>query len=126
MPTYKGFSTVSPSSQKKFILVDNDLIKQDLLNAFMVQRGSRVMQPQFGCIVWEKLFENLTSSDVTDIADNITNIVNSDPRVNLVSIDITQSQNTITVTLVLLYVATDETETLVVTFDANSQSVYAF
>lgn len=116
MSIYRGFSTVSSQSQKKFVLTDAALIQQDLLNALKTRRGSRVMQPNFGCIVWEKLFETISATDVEDISNNITTIVNSDPRVNLVSIDITQTSYSITVTMVLKYASTNQTEQMIVTF----------
>ena len=126
MAQYKGFSTVSSSSQKKFVLVDNALVKQDLLNVLMIRRGSRVMQPNLGCIVWEKLFETLSATDVSDIADNIGTIVNSDPRLSLISIDITQNQNTIVVTLMLLYTQTNQTEQLILNFNSQTETTGSF
>ena len=119
MSIYNGFSTISAKSQKKFVLVDNDLIKQDLLNAFKVRRGSRVMNPNFGCVVWEKIFETITPSDVQDISANFTEIINNDPRVNLVSIDITPTGNNLTITLVLQYMATNELEQMIITYEQN-------
>jgi len=122
MAIYRGFSTVSSSSQKKFVLTDNDLIKQDLLNAFKVKRGSRVMQPNYGCIVWEKVFENISPSDVDDIVSNFTNIIKNDPRVSLVSIDVAPSVNNLTVTLVLRYTSTNQLEQMVIIFTEDSVS----
>jgi phage baseplate assembly protein W len=119
MSNYRGFSTVSSSSQKKFVLTDNDLIKQDLLNVLKARRGSRVMQPNYGCIVWEKLFETISPSDVQDISNNITTIIKNDPRVNLVSLDVSPIQYSITVTLLLRYVATNQLEQLVLTYNEN-------
>ncbi len=126
MVRYRGFSTISANSQKKFVLTDNDLAKQDLLNNLMIRRGSRVMQPNVGCIVWEKIFENISTTDVTDIANNITTIVNSDPRLSLVSIDVTQNQNTIVVTLSLLYTQTNETEQLILNFNSETETTGSF
>ena len=120
MPTYYGFSTVSSSSQKKFVLTDRDLIKQDLLNILMTRRGSALMQPNFGCIVWEKIFENITTQDVQDIASNISTIIANDPRVNLLSIDVTPSGNNITVTLKLQYASTNFVDQLVINFNNNN------
>ncbi len=116
MITYSGFSTVASTAQKKFVLVDNDLIKQDLLNILMTPVGSRVMQPLLGCIIWNYPFENISAMDVQLIAANITSIVNNDPRIQLVSIDITPSNYNLIVTLVLLYTATNQTEQMIITF----------
>ena len=90
---YRGFSTVSSSSQRKFVLNDNALIKQDLTNALMTRQGSRVMYPNQGCIAWNKLFNNINDTDIAEISYNITQIVGQDPRVNLLSIDIAPSIN---------------------------------
>jgi phage baseplate assembly protein W len=116
---YKGFSTVSSDSQKKFILTDKKLIKQDLMNSLMTRRGQRVMQPNFGCIAWEKLFENISETDVSDISANISSIINADPRVALVSVDVTQTQNSITVTTIIQYVGTDETDQLILNYNSS-------
>lgn len=120
---YKGFSTVSSDAQKKFVLVNKKLIKQDLINALNIRPGSVVMQPTVGCIVWQSLFEQLTQTLMNDIAANITSIVNNDPRLNLQKLDISQNQNTITITMTLLYVDTNEVEQMVVNFNGQAQSV---
>jgi phage baseplate assembly protein W len=123
MPVYSGFSTVSSSSQKKFVLTDRALIKQDLLNAFMTKRGSRLMRPKDGCIIWDKLFDNLTATDLSDISDNLSSIVNADPRVKLVSLDISTSiPNTMVATIQLQYVGTNEVDTMVATFNSDLTS----
>ena len=126
MATYKGFSTISDSSQKKFTLTDNGLIKQDLMNALMTRRGSRVMQPNFGCIVWEKLFDNLTATDLNEIGDNITLIVQSDPRLSLQSLDITPGINSITVTLGVQYNTNNELDQLILNFNSNGSTLNNF
>lgn len=125
MALYKGFSTINSKSQKKFVLTDHDLIKQDLLNAFNIHLGSVPMQPTVGCIIWQMLFENLTQAQLDDISANVTSIVNSDPRINLQGLDISTQDNTLTITLTLLYVATNQVETMRVNFNsANQTAVY--
>ncbi|VVC05056.1 Gene 25-like lysozyme [uncultured archaeon] len=120
MEMYRGFSTISPLSQKKFVLVDNELIKQDLLNILNTKLGERLMYPNFGCVVWNKLFNNLSTTDISDISNNIQSIVSSDPRIALNSLDINQSGNNITLTLVIKYVSTNQLETMAVTFADES------
>jgi phage baseplate assembly protein W len=117
--TYRGFSTVSASSQKKFRLVDHALVKQDLLNALMTKPGSRVMQPTFGCVVWNKLFDNITPADATIIADDIQALIANDPRLNILNIDVTQVVNTLTITITLQYTDTNEIDTLIATYDSS-------
>lgn len=119
---YKGFSTVSSDAQKKFVLTDRKLIKQDLINALNIRPGSVVMQPTVGCIVWQMLFEQLTQTAMNDIAANITSIVNNDVRLNLQKLDVSQNQNSIIITMTLLYVNTNEVEQMVVNFSGQTQS----
>lgn len=118
---YNGFSTVNPKSQKKFTLHNNDLIKQDILNALSTKPGSWVMNPTSGCIVWDKLFSSVSPVDVEDISSNITQIIARDPRVALTSIDVSQnpSNYSLTITLGLKYVSTNEIDTMMVLFNAQ-------
>jgi len=117
--TYKGFSTVSALSQKKFKLLNHDLIKQDITNILMTRQGGRVMQPTVGCIAWDKLFDPITNTDVEDIANNITSLIGNDPRVKITAIDVSQSVNTITITLTLQYTDTNEIETMRIAFNES-------
>ena len=55
--TYKGFSTLT--SDKSNQLFDLDLIKQDLVNHFYTRKGERVMNPNFGSVIWDMLYEPL-------------------------------------------------------------------
>ena len=120
---YKGFSTVASTAKKKFTLTDKSLIKQDLLNAFNIRLGSVPMQPQIGCIIWDMLFENMTKTQLNDVAENVTNIVSADPRLRLQKLDVSTTNNTLTVTLKVSYVTTNEVETMKINF--NSQNSMA-
>jgi phage baseplate assembly protein W len=117
---YKGFSTVPKTNKKKFGLSGAALIIQDLLNALHTRRGSRVMQPNIGNICYEYIFENLTVSGQNDIIANLTSIVANDPRVSLQAINLTTATNSITVTMTILILATNQLETLVTEFNAQS------
>ena len=122
MARYSGFSTVNPLSQKNFRLTDHELIKQDLLNSINTRRGTRLMLPREGCIVWELLFEPLTEQVVNQITENFTYIINADPRVSLKNIDVTalEDENFLLVDIELLYVDTDQTDTMKVLFDRQA------
>ena len=49
---YKGFSTVDDTTTN-VKLYDYELIKQDILNQFNTRKGERLMNPNFGSIVWD-------------------------------------------------------------------------
>jgi phage baseplate assembly protein W len=119
MATYKGFSTVNIKSQKNFRLTDFDLIKQDLLNILNTPKGSRLMLPNEGCIVWSLLYEPLTAQMKQEIAENLKEIVNVDPRVSLIGINFIDStdKNTLNIDLSLLYTATNQVDSMRLNFD---------
>jgi phage baseplate assembly protein W len=119
MALYRGFSTVNELSQKKFVLTDYELVKQDLINSFNTRKGSRVMLPDEGCIVWELLYEPLTYETKQAIIENLTYLVNQDPRLQLVKITLINQtdNNTITVELAVNTVGGDQTQVMRVLFD---------
>lgn len=78
---YKGFSTIDQT--KKFRLTDLDLIKRDLLNHFAIRKGEKLMNADFGSIIWNLLFEPLTADVKALIVSDITRIIASDPRLRV-------------------------------------------
>jgi phage baseplate assembly protein W len=119
MALYRGFSTVNELSQKKFVLTDYELVKQDLLNSFNTRKGSRLMQPQEGCIVWELMYEPLTEDTKQAMVENLVYIISQDPRLQLVDVTVIDQtdNNSITVELAVNTVAGDQTQVMRVLFD---------
>ena len=85
--TYKGFSTVNPD-QNGFNLYDFEIIKQDIINHFHIRQGENLSNPNFGTIIWDVLYEPLTERMKQIIVENVTEIVNYDPRVNAVNVTV--------------------------------------
>jgi hypothetical protein len=73
---YKGFST--SSGNKSNMLYDIDVVKQDLINHFYTRKGERVMEPTFGSIVWDMLYEPLDESAEEDLIEDCTRIIDED------------------------------------------------
>jgi hypothetical protein len=118
---YKGFSTID--RYKKFRITDIDLIKQDLTNHFNIRKGEKLMQPDFGTIIWSLLFEPMTDAVHQAIVEDVTQIVKYDPRTNLQNITINEYQNGIQIAIDLLYIPTDQITSLNLQFDSNSQNL---
>jgi phage baseplate assembly protein W len=116
---YKGFSTVN--RYKKFRVTDIDLIKQDLINHFNIKKGEKVMQPDFGTIVWSLLFEPMTATVRQAIIDDVKSVVGYDPRTNLQNITINEYQNGIQIMVDLLYIPTNQLTALNLQFDSRTQ-----
>lgn len=115
MTIYRGFST--KNKIKNFKLTDYDLIKQDLLNQFNTRRGERVMNPNFGTIIWDMLFDPFTEELKTAIQDDILKIAASDPRIRIEQATITDYQHGIQIELDILIVDTNQVDSMVLTFD---------
>ena len=115
---YKGFSTINRS--KKFRASDIDLVKQDLLNHFGIRKGEKLMQPNFGSIIWSLLFEPMSDSVNQLIINDVKQIVGYEPRLGLSNITITTQDQGIQIVLDLVYIPTNQVTNLSMTFDANS------
>jgi len=113
---YKGFSSLSPDTQN-YKLHDIALIKQDLINSFYVRQGERLMNPEFGCVIWNLLFEPLTPEIQNLILTNVNQIFNSEPRVQAGNIVITPYDTGLQIECVLTYVLYNLQEKLQLSFD---------
>jgi hypothetical protein len=117
--TYRGFSTISADSES-YTLYDLDLIKQDILNHFHVRQGERLMNPEFGTIIWDVIFEPLTEDLKNLITKNVENIVNYDPRVRVNNITITAYETGIQIECDLTYLPYDISESMRFKFDQDN------
>jgi phage baseplate assembly protein W len=118
---YKGFSTYRQT--KKFRLTEHELIKQDLFNHFNIKQGEKLMQPKFGTIIWNMMFEPMTEETKTLMADDVKRIVAYDPRTRATNIVVTQFEHGIQIEIDLLYVSTNEVDRIAFNFDNNSQTL---
>jgi len=120
---YKGFSTIN--RYKKFRLTDVELVKQDLINHFQIRKGEKLMQPNFGTIIWNMLFEPMTESVRQTIIDDVKSVVSYDPRTNLQNITINELEHGIQIIVELLYIPTDQVTSLALQFDSQSRTLSA-
>ena len=114
--TYKGFSTVSRDTEN-FALYDFQLIQQDLLNHFHVRQGERLMNPSFGSIIWDLLFEPLTEQLKDLITQNVNTIINYDPRITTNEVTVTQYETGIQIECVLTYLPYNIQQSMQLRFD---------
>jgi len=116
---YRGFSTISPDTEN-FAVYDLALIKQDIINHFHVRQGERLMQPEFGTIIWDVLFEPLTDQLKALIEKNVEDIINYDPRVKADQIVITAYESGLQIECNLTYMPYNISEALRFKFDQAS------
>jgi phage baseplate assembly protein W len=123
MRVFKGYSTVG-KTYGKFKIYDIELAKRDLLNEMYTRKGERLMSPTYGYIVWDLLFDPLTTNMVDLIREDTQRIINRDPRLNLKTLDVTEDfdRQTITVKVILNYVPTATLSELTAVFSRDIAS----
>ena len=120
MSTYVGFSTINANKArtvnpvpgidgqangitqpiifgKKFRLVDEQLVIQDLVNALNIRRGEKVGNPNYGTRLWDFIFEPNTPDVQQELENEIRKVCAKDPRLNVNTVSVVPSENGILV-----------------------------
>lgn len=116
---YRGFSTVSQNSEN-FSLYDFYLIQQDLLNHFHTRQGERLMNPTFGTVIWDLLFEPLTPELQELITQNVNAIINYDPRISASQVIVTAYETGIQIECLLTYLPYNVSQKMQLRFDQSN------
>lgn len=118
---YRGFSTVNRT--RKFRLTDFELVKQDIINHFHIRKGEKLMNPNFGTIIWNLLHEPLTDDLKSVITSDIKAIASYDPRVGIDNVIITEYEYGIQIELELRYIQSNQSSVMNLRFSNQSNSV---
>ena len=122
MAMYRGFSTL----QGNFLstrVVDTELVKRDLLNAFAIRKGEKVGTPVYGSGVLDLVMEPLTEEVKNLLLEEVTSTIAQDPRVSLQQLVIEEYENGLQAQINLLYVQSNQSENLVINFDRQDGTV---
>jgi len=122
MALYKGYNTVD-NNTTKVRLEDTELIKRDLLNHFNIRKGEKLMRPDFGSVIWDALFEQMTDDLRDIIVDDVLEIVKYDPRIVAEKVLVDEYENGILIEIRVQYSNLNQTENLRLLFDQNINSV---
>jgi phage baseplate assembly protein W len=120
MTTFVGFNT--QNQYKKFTLLDFELIKRDLLNAFNIRKGQLPGRPGYGTILWDYLFENQIEAVTEGIINEVQRVAGGDPRIYVNDIQIFPQMNGILIELQLSVVGGVNAELLSVFFDQTQRN----
>ena len=115
---YKGFSTYN--RKRKFALTDYELVKQDLFNHLNIRKGEKLMNPNFGTIIWGMLFEPFTPELKNMIIEDIRRIVSYEPRLGLNQLIVQEYYNGIQIDITVTYKTENFVDTIKMNFDKNS------
>jgi phage baseplate assembly protein W len=113
---YKGFTTVDETSLTNKIY-DFALIQQDIMNMFQTKKGERVMNPEFGTIIWSLIYEPFTDNVKQLISDDVTRILNYDPRVTPTQIQISEAEYGLIIESTLYYKTQDVSQQMNLSFN---------
>jgi|TARA_Y100000385_G_scaffold290165_1_gene362209 phage baseplate assembly protein W len=116
---YRGISTTNPENTS-FNLYDIALIKQDIINHFHIRVGEKLENPEFGTIIWDVIFEPMTELLREAIANNVTEIINYDPRVQVEQVTVDTYESGIMIECTLLYLPYNISESMRMRFDEDN------
>ena len=119
MATFIGFNTIG--QYKKFTLVDFELIKRDLLNAFNIRQGQVVGRPGYGTTLWDNVFENQTQETEQSITAEVERVAGGDPRIFINAIQLFPQENGILMQLEVTPGPGQTSQLLSIFFDQQSR-----
>jgi phage baseplate assembly protein W len=115
---YKGFSTINEANPTSK-LFDLELVKQNIINTFYTRRGERVMNPDFGSIIWDLLMEPMTPQIREQLNNDVKKICSSDPRAVPTNIKVIEFSSGYIVEVTMKLVGSDVSSMMTLTFDQN-------
>jgi phage baseplate assembly protein W len=119
MPTFIGFNT--QNQFKKFTLVDGELIKRDLLNAFNITQGQLPGRPGYGTTLWDFLFESQDQTTMAAILREVQRVAGGDPRVYLSDVNVYPQENGVLIELEVQFVPNTDAQLLSVFFNQQQR-----
>lgn len=119
MPTFIGFNTINQF--KKFTLLDFELIKRDLANAFNIQQGELPGRPAYGTTIWSYVFESQTPETETAILAEVQRVAGQDPRIYVTDATVYPQNNGILLEVQIQVVNSTTAERLAIFFDQETR-----
>ena len=107
-------------AERSKMVIENNNLKQDIINHFHIRQGEKLSDPSFGTIIWDVLFEPLTEQMKDLIIQNITRVISSDPRVTVNNVTVDQYESGLQVECSLIYRPYNISETMRLQFDENA------
>jgi phage baseplate assembly protein W len=125
---YRGISFTSYEDNKSLSQHDIELVKIDIMNHIFTSLGERIMMPTFGTRIPDLLFEPLDQQTLDVIYEDLTTVINYDPRVIIneddisgggIRLEVAPDEKFVTAYVSLYYVELDLSETLEINLEFN-------
>lgn len=81
------------------------------------------MQPSFGTIIWDQLFEPLNETTRDIISNDIKRIVGYDPRLQVNNVSVVEQTHGLQVQITLTYIPSNQVDTIGLNFDKRSATL---
>lgn len=119
-PKYiKGFNTID-NNTRNFSITDLECIKRDVLNHMKIRKGEKLLNPEFGTIIEDALYEPLTPRLKEAIVTDINNVFEYDSRIRAEKIDIEEFENGLKINVTATYTPYNVSEKIEFRFDRSS------
>ena len=122
-PYFVGFNTVNQPNPP-YSLTNIDIVKRDINNQFATPMGERLMLPDFGTNIYSYLFDPFDDYTKNAIIEDAVRVVQADPRVELVSIDVYQQDQALNIVMVLLFQPESITDSMFVSFSLKDKETF--
>lgn len=102
--------------------VNTNAVKQSLNNIFTWRKGQRILNPAFGNIIYEYLYEPINGLTTKNLRAGILKMLSVEPRINVISMDINPvpDENSIYVAIQYLIPALNVIDTFNITVNIIS------
>ena len=100
-------------------LYDIELVKQDILNHFNILKGEKLENPNFGTNIWLYLMDPLDDETRNAVIEDVEEIVNYDPRIEMDSIEVNDYEQGLQVKVSILYTGYGLGESMDLLFDSQ-------
>lgn len=81
------------------------------------------MNPAFGSIVWDHIYSPMTDDVKQALVDDVTQIVNSDPRTTVSNVILSEYELGIQIEIEIYYNQFNQSEQLLLAFNGESNTV---
>ena len=121
---FVGFSTQNTATTGISQLYDIDLINVDLMTAFQTRVGERVMRPDYGCKLWDMIFEPLTPTLRQQIITEAIRICSLDSRLVIDAVQVFELNQGFRIEFQLQYLPWLVIGNFTATFENNEQAYF--
>lgn len=118
--TSTGLNVVPAPRSSKFQMTDDQLVIQDLLNAFNIPQGAKPGNPEYGTSLWSMIFEPNTADTQAQIEQEVRRIIGQDPRLILNTVSVTPNENSISIQVELAIQPNNVVQDLTINFDQGT------